>query len=168
MANTLRRPLGAKVFWFFFSKKNRFMFWMVQMTVNTHPARLMPFEALLAGLKRAVAAGLVCRRWSAGLSLYVYTPRCVYEDAWDEFTLLARGLILDEAAGAVVATPFPKFFNVGERHGAVPDLKFEAFEKLDGSLIICFWHDGKWRAATKGRLPPSRRCGRRRCWMARS
>lgn len=115
-----------------------------------HPARQMPFEALVTGLRAAAGAGLVYRRWSEGLTLYVYTPRCVYEDAWDEFTLLARGLILDEAAGAVVATPFPKFFNVGERHGAVPDLPFEAFEKLDGSLIICFWHDGKWQAATKG------------------
>lgn len=122
------------------------------MTSNIHPARLLPFDALSAGLRAASAAGLVYRRREPelGLTLYVYTPRCVYEDGWDEFTLLARGLILDEAAAKVVATPFPKFFNLGERHGAVPDLPFEAFEKLDGSLIICFWHAAKWRAATKG------------------
>jgi RNA ligase len=50
----------------------------------------------------------------------------------------------------VVATPFPKFFNVGEQGQQVPDLPFETFEKLDGSLIIIFHHAGVWRAATKG------------------
>jgi len=122
------------------------------MTDPIHPARQMPFPTLLAGLAQAQARGFVYRRPSkaTGLHLYIYTPRCVYEDGWDEFTLMARGLILDEAAGQVVATPFPKFFNLGERHGEVPDLPFEAFEKLDGSLIIVFHHAGSWRAATKG------------------
>ena len=64
--------------------------------------------------------------------------------------MLARGLVLDEAARTVVATPFPKFFNVGEKHGVVPDLPFEAYEKLDGSLIIAFHHAERWRTATKG------------------
>ncbi len=117
-----------------------------------HPARLMPFDDLMAGLRQAVSAGLVYRRAApdSPLRLYVYTPRCVYEDGWNPFTLLARGLILDEPARQVVATPFPKFFNAGERHGDIPDLPFEAFEKLDGSLIIVFHHQGKWRTATKG------------------
>ena len=117
-----------------------------------HPARLMPFEALMAGLRQARAAGFVHRRVGGGegLQLYVYTPRCVYEDGWDAFSLLARGLIVDETDRIVVATPFPKFFNVGEKRGEVPDLPFEVFEKLDGSLIIAFHHGGRWRAATKG------------------
>ena len=112
----------------------------------------MPFTALLAGLERARGLGFVHRRVNsaAGLQLFIYTPRCVYDDGWDEFSIMARGLILDEAAGQVIATPFPKFFNVGERRGDVPDLPFEAFEKLDGSLIIAFRHAGRWRAATKG------------------
>jgi RNA ligase len=117
-----------------------------------HPARAQKFEDLIAGLRRAVAAGFVHRRACArlGLHLYVYTPRCVYEDGWDDFSRMARGLILDEEAGRIVATPFPKFFNLGERHGTVPDLPFEVFEKLDGSLIIVFHHRGLWHAATKG------------------
>jgi RNA ligase len=112
----------------------------------------MPFADLVAGLERARGLGFVHRRVTeaADLQLFIYTPRCVYEDGWDEFTLLARGLILDEAAGKVVATPFPKFFNAGERRGEIPDLPFEAFEKLDGSLIIVFHDQGQWRAATKG------------------
>jgi RNA ligase len=117
-----------------------------------HPAREQKFEDLTAGLRRAAASGFVHRRACPrlGLHLYVYTPRCVYEDGWDDFTLMARGLILDEEAGRIVATPFPKFFNLGERHGTVPDLPFEVFEKLDGSLIIVFHHRGQWHAATKG------------------
>ena len=103
---------------------------------------------------------------AAGLQLFIYTPRCVYDDGWDEFTVMARGLIclilapgsswaitgrdallsLEEkidtssaagelvfqAVGKVVATPFPKFFNVGERRGDVPDLPFEAFNSAAG------------------------------------
>lgn len=120
----------------------------------------MPFDTLLAGLERARGLGFVHRRANpeAGLSLYIYTPRCVYEDGWDAFTLMARGLVLDEAAREVVATPFPKFFNLGERRGAVPDLPFEAFEKLDGSLIIAFNHRGLWRTATKGSFESEQAC----------
>lgn len=117
-----------------------------------HPARLISFETLIAGLSKARSHGFVHRRANpAGtLHLFIYTPRCVYEDGWDEFSLMARGLIVNELAGRVVATPFPKFFNVGERHGDVPDMPFEAFEKLDGSLIIVFHHDGRWQGVTKG------------------
>jgi RNA ligase len=65
--------------------------------------------------------------------------------------MAARGLILDPSARRIVATPFPKFFNAGERGQPIPDLPFETFEKLDGSIIIIiFHHRGGWRAATKG------------------
>lgn len=118
-----------------------------------HPARVMPFDELIAGLERARDAGLVSRKVcrATGLLIYCYTQRCVYDHGWDPYSLLARGLVVDVDAGAVVATPFPKFFNLGERGAVVPDLPFEAFEKLDGSLIIVFHHAGagRWRAATK-------------------
>ena len=58
--------------------------------------------------------------------------------------------MIDEAGSDIVATPFPKFFNVGEKHAEQPCLPFETFEKLDGSLIITFHHAGQWRTATKG------------------
>ena len=117
-----------------------------------HPARTMPFTDLVQGLDETVAKGFAYRRVdpTTGLHLFIYSPRCVYEDGWDEFSTMARGLIVDPTAGNVVATPFPKFFNLGERHGAVPDLPFESFEKLDGSLIIAFHHKGRWLCTTKG------------------
>lgn len=116
-----------------------------------HLAHLMEFDSLREGLRAAHAARLVYRRPGPdGLLLYVYSERCVFEDAWNPYTMAARGLILDPSARRIVATPFPKFFNAGERGGAIPDLPFEAFDKLDGSLIIIFHHAGGWRAATKG------------------
>lgn len=118
-----------------------------------HPARTMPFDQLWDGLQRAVAEKRVKENVGPdGLRLYCYSESTVYERAWDDITMLARGVILDPAAKRVVATPFPKFFNVGERAESIPDLPFETFEKLDGSLIILFHHAGQWRTATKGSL----------------
>lgn len=115
----------------------------------THPSRTLPFRELVGGLTAANEAGLVNVQRDGDLALYTYSKSAVYERVWTPFTEMARGLILDLAAELVMATPFPKFFNVGERP-EIPALPFEVFEKLDGSLIIAF-HDGtRWRAATKG------------------
>ncbi len=120
--------------------------------VPLHPARTMPFADLMQGLGEVVAKGFAYRRVdpATDLHLFIYSPRCVYEDGWDGFATMARGLIVDPIASEVVATPFPKFFNLGERHGTVPDLPFESFEKLDGSLIIAFSYKGRWLCTTKG------------------
>jgi RNA ligase len=119
-----------------------------------HPARVLTYRELTDGLAEAKAAGLVNEQIGAdGLRLYCYTKSAVYDRAWTPFSLMARGLVLDADAGRVVATPFPKFFNVGEREDIyIPALSFETFEKLDGSLIIIFWHNGEWKTATKGAL----------------
>lgn len=116
-----------------------------------HPARTMHFDTLWEGLQKNKENGLINETKSEnGLSLFAYTQECVYSKSWNEFTLMARGLILNPADKRIVATPFPKFFNLGEREESIPDLPFETFEKLDGSLIILFCHDGKWRCATRG------------------
>lgn len=118
-----------------------------------HPARTMQFDELWHALQTAKAEGLVKENVGQdGLRLFCYSESCVYDRRWDETTILARGLILDPDGKRVVATPFPKFFNVGERADSIPDLPFETFEKLDGSLIIIFHHKGEWRCATKGSL----------------
>lgn len=119
--------------------------------MNPHPARTMPFAELFAGLQVAVADKLATEaRSDDGLCLYTYSRSCVYDRAWTPITLLARGLILDPAAQQLVATPFPKFFNFGERTDPPPSGGFDTFEKLDGSLIILYHRDGEWRTATKG------------------
>ena len=84
------------------------------------------------------------------LSIYNYSRTCQYESKWDDITKMCRGLILDKE-GNVVAKSFDKFFNYEElTFGDIPDESFEVFEKLDGSLGILFWYQGKWILASKG------------------
>ena len=141
----------------------------------THPARTMPFVELYSGLKAAVERGEIYQQIDeeTGLHLFTYSEETIYERKWNKFTLLARGLIIHPASKTIVATPFPKFFNYGECNSillpytdntvaplaiedwpevpvTIPDQPFKVFEKLDGSLIIVYWWDGKWRCATKG------------------
>jgi RNA ligase len=116
-----------------------------------HPARTIPFRDLANALRSARDARLVSEQATPdGLRVYCYTPSCVYDGQWNDATLIARGLVLDVKNETVVATPFPKFFNAFERGETIPDLPFETFEKVDGSLIIIFWHAGEWKTATKG------------------
>ena len=122
-----------------------------------HPAYAMEFSALEEGLRKACEAGHVYSRYDSvtGRTLYCYTKSCVYEGAWNEFSTLARGLILNLSERRIIAAPFPKFFNLLEGRTAVPDLPFRVYEKMDGSLAIIH-HDGmRWRAATKGSLESS-------------
>jgi RNA ligase len=115
-----------------------------------HPAHELDYDTLLGGLNEAVASGQVYERRDGDLSLYCYTRAAVYDQSWTPFTVMSRGLILDRAARRIAATPFPKFFNLGEDGRQAPSPDFEAYEKLDGSLIIAFWHGNGWRTATKG------------------
>jgi RNA ligase len=84
------------------------------------------------------------------LYIYNYTPKAQFEKLWDEITLQCRGLILD-AGGAIVARPFPKFFNL-EEHALheIPHEPFEVYEKMDGSLGILYWLHYQPYIATRG------------------
>lgn len=124
-----------------------------------HLSATMEFDALAAALEERVAKKAVRKTRAPdreSLVLYVYTRNAVFEQLWDPIVELARGLVLDHEQKRVVARPFPKFFNFGERATALPDEPFEAHEKLDGSLGIVFFDDdaaggaGRWRCATKG------------------
>ena len=82
------------------------------------------------------------------LSIWNYTPEVQYGQLWDKVTLQCRGLVTDNN-GDVVAYPFKKFFNIEEnRH--TPTENFEVYEKMDGSLGILFFYEGKWVVATRG------------------
>ncbi|MEF2524687.1 RNA ligase [Streptomyces sp. CS62] len=115
---------------------------------------LLPQQDLAA----AVESGLVSRKRhpELPLSLYTYTRTAQYEQAWNDVTVRCRGLVADDATGAVVALPLPKFFNVGEHEAgrpyapALPDEPFEVYEKVDGSLAVVFHYAGAWRVASKG------------------
>ena len=84
------------------------------------------------------------------LSIYNYSRGVQYEKLWDPITLNCRGLVLD-ADGNIVAKAFPKFFNYEElTEASIPKQTFEVFEKMDGSLGICFHYNGEWHMATRG------------------
>jgi len=97
-----------------------------------------------------VDKGLINVQRGLGLEIFSYSKSCVYEGAWDKFTLMARGLILDPQGKRIVALTFPKFFNFGEVSTQLPDLPFTVTEKMDGSLGLVFYWQGKWHVATKG------------------
>lgn len=119
--------------------------------MKIHPARVLSFDALYTKLEEAYTQGLVYRHKSGGHLLgYCYSDKCVYEKLWNDVTLMARGIILDINKKEVVATPFPKFFNIGEKIDSIPNLPFQTYEKLDGSLIIIFFYNNQWQCATKG------------------
>lgn len=119
-----------------------------------HPAHQIEFKSLVHGLLAAKSQGFVREQVHPhhhNLSIFCYTKQCVFEKAWNLSTRIARGLVIDRHAGKIVATPFPKFFNYGERiDDHLPNLPFDVFDKMDGSLGVAFHYAGEWHVATKG------------------
>ena len=112
-------------------------------------------SALLHELQKRVDAKLVKAvpdPSGSGLTIFDYTDHCVFERAWDAYTLQARGLVLD-SDGKVVARPWPKFFNLGQtpdtQLAALPASVPELSRKYDGSLVVVFHHAHHWRATTR-------------------
>ena len=64
-----------------------------------------------------------------------------------------RSLILNKNTLEVVSRSFDRFFNLGEALNVMPEIDWsraEVFEKVDGSLIKIYFHEGLWRIATRG------------------
>ena len=88
--------------------------------------------------------------YNDGAILFNYTQKAQIEGRWNWFERASRGLILDSKSGRVLARPFDKFFNWGER-GMQSDANIVSVtEKLDGSLGILYRHNGENRIATRG------------------
>ena len=93
---------------------------------------------------------LTCRPHpTADLVIWNYTPRCQFDRYWTPETMMCRGLIT-KSDGSVIARSFPKFFNYEEHQGAIPLEPFKVTEKMDGSLGILYFVDGKPYLATRG------------------
>lgn len=74
-------------------------------------------------------------------------------DFYNEIVRECRGLIIDEKTLTPVCVPFYKFGNYGE--GYVPEIDWESArtqEKVDGSLIKVWYHNGKWRVSTNNTI----------------
>lgn len=66
----------------------------------------------------------------------------------------ARGIILERKPPyRVVCWPFEKFFNYGEEYATQIDWSTASVqEKIDGSLMKCYFWDDEWRLATNGTI----------------
>lgn len=114
---------------------------------------------MIKELRKLESQGLITLRAHDELPLWIanYTPEVSYERLWDTHPLLkqCRGLVVD-SDGEVVARPFKKFFNIEEHRefDSLEDIPYgeyhKVYNKLDGSLGIIFWYNGKWRVATRG------------------
>ncbi len=83
------------------------------------------------------------------LTIYNYTAKAQFDRFWVPATLNCRGLVLDDRYDPI-ARPLPKFFNLEEYQGPIPDGVPNIYEKLDGSLIILFNYQGSWEVASRG------------------
>lgn len=88
-------------------------------------------------------AGLITIRKHPVLDLEIcnYTPRTQYDNLWDDYTRMCRGLILDSEHN-ILSKPFSKFFNLNETpETSMANLPAEVpliTEKLDGVLGILY------------------------------
>lgn len=143
---------------------------LIDEVIGQHPARRMEFDALYEGLRDNVAQGFISRSVKDDLELFNYTPATMFEQNWNIFTLISRGLILSPSEKRVVATPFPKFFNYGEVDLWGADShegEVTALEKLDGSLGIVYQHGGEWHCATRGSFVSEQACWGRE-WLLKN
>ncbi|MBE9117751.1 T4 RnlA family RNA ligase [Lusitaniella coriacea LEGE 07157] len=84
------------------------------------------------------------------LRIFNYTAKAQFEGRWNYLETVSRGLILHAKTGEVVARPFDKFFNWGERNRFTSAPIKSVTEKMDGSLGILYRLEGKYRIATRG------------------
>lgn len=86
------------------------------------------------------------------LWIYNYTEDVQYRNKWNKVTLACRGLILNNQTGDIVARPWEKFFNFGQRDNRIEsNAPVEVTDKMDGSLGILYKRpDGEFAIATRG------------------
>lgn len=109
----------------------------------------LPFDPQT--LPEHIEQGYIIRQThpSLPLTIYNYTAKAQFDRHWNEVTLHCRGLVLDNNYQPI-ARPLPKFFNLSEHKGSIPDELPQIYEKLDGSLILLFQYQGKWEVASRG------------------
>lgn len=85
------------------------------------------------------------------LRLLKYSLQTVFERNWNEETIRARGLVVDNDDN-VIANCIPKFFNLEEPEAKNInwDQPFTVTEKVDGSLIQVFMYKGEMIITSSG------------------
>jgi RNA ligase len=113
----------------------------------------IPFDLKqhLSFLNTEIENGYIKEEWhsSGQFRILNYTQKTQFEWRWNEITCQCRGLIVDSEFN-LIARPFPKFFSYEQLEGKIPHEPFKAYEKLDGSLGILYWHNKQKAIATRG------------------
>jgi RNA ligase len=96
----------------------------------------------------------------SNLVILNYTESTTFEKRWNEYTMNARGLIIDITNAKdngliyILARPFGKFPNYSEMPEYEKDIDFTQIEsvteKMDGSLGISYFFNDEIRFATRG------------------
>lgn len=99
-------------------------------------------------------------------NLVQFTYNQIESEKAHPFVREARGLILDQNQDwKIIAYPFNRFFNFGESVADNIDWpSARVQEKIDGSLIIMYWYEYRWRVATKGSPDASGQVGDHMTW----
>lgn len=90
--------------------------------------------------------------------LFHYNPIPTYSDDWNNFTRVARGIVIDLDDYSIVAHPYNKFHNYGEKEHLLrqnlPICSYEVASKLDGSegILYPLKGDNGLKIITKGGL----------------
>lgn len=86
------------------------------------------------------------------LVIYNYSEVCKNTRCWDQWLIIARGLILNTKTKSIIATTFPRFFEFNHLPISMSEnLKSQPVnvsQKLDGSFISLFY-DGNWQMASR-------------------
>jgi RNA ligase len=102
---------------------------------------------------KMVESGYVSKTKHPDYPIYIlnYTKSAQFNKVWNNITMMCRGLIIDEEYN-ILYRGFQKFFNYEEIEdkSEIPNLPFEIYDKLDGSLGILYWYDNKAAIATRG------------------
>jgi len=110
---------------------------------------------VLAGFEDWRRYGEVNARRFGNHIIFNYAAKAQYDNRWNYFERVSRGLIIHVPTGEITARAFDKFFNWGEgAHYPPPHTRpVMVTEKMDGSLGI-LWRDEqeKFRIATRGSL----------------
>ena len=103
-------------------------------------------------LDKLINEGMIIdnRHKSLPLTIFNYSKIAQFQKNWNDITLQARGLVIDDN-DKIIARPFKKFFNMEElKANEIPNEKYEVYKKMDGSLGILFYYANAWHMATRG------------------
>ncbi|MCK9544809.1 MAG: hypothetical protein M0R03_22575, partial [Novosphingobium sp.] len=135
-----------------------------------HPVYNYSFDELYNGIQEEVLKGNIIEKEYGNLRKYHYHQTNIFTNGWNEFSTLCRGLILDIKNKSIVATPYPKFFNLFE----IDKLSMIKYignsnrivckEKYDGSLGVIYYYDNKWKIDTKGAFN-TEQAEHAQCWV---